>query len=109
MHPEGTRGKGPDPYTLLPAQPGVGQVIMRARPIVIPAWILGLGNDVVQELAAGFTGKRKIVCVFGKPVDFGGLLDGTPRPAQYKRVADFVLREIAKLGEVGRALSAGSP
>ena len=26
MHPEGTRGKGPDPYQLLPAQPGVGKI-----------------------------------------------------------------------------------
>jgi 1-acyl-sn-glycerol-3-phosphate acyltransferase len=25
MHPEGTRGKGPDPYQFLPAQPGVGR------------------------------------------------------------------------------------
>jgi 1-acyl-sn-glycerol-3-phosphate acyltransferase len=103
MHPEGTRGKGPDPYDLLPAQPGVGQVIMRARPIVLPAWIHGMGNDTVREIAAGFTGARKISCVFGPPVDFGLLLDATPRPAQYKRVADFVLAEIAKLGEIERA------
>src|SRR5207247_2407339 len=28
MHPEGTRGKGPDPYQFLPAQPGVGKVAL---------------------------------------------------------------------------------
>ncbi|HTM21537.1 MAG TPA: 1-acyl-sn-glycerol-3-phosphate acyltransferase, partial [Kofleriaceae bacterium] len=45
VHPEGTRGKGPDPYELLPAQPGVGQLIRRARPTVLPVWVNGLSND----------------------------------------------------------------
>jgi 1-acyl-sn-glycerol-3-phosphate acyltransferase len=102
MHPEGTRGKGPDPYTLLPAQPGVGQIVMRARPIVLPAGINGIGNDFAREIAGGFTGKGKITCVFGPPVDFGDLLDATPRPAQYKRVADHMLGAIAKLGDIER-------
>ena len=29
LHPEGTRGKGPDPYQFLPAQPGVGETSPR--------------------------------------------------------------------------------
>ena len=104
MHPEGTRGKGPDPYQLLPAKPGVGQIVMRARPIVLPAWINGIGNDFVKEIASGVTGGSKIVCVFGAPVELGDLLDATPRPAQYKRVADHILGEIAKLGEIERGM-----
>ena len=47
MHPEGTRGKGPDPYAFLPAQPGVGKLALLAKPIVIPAFIHGLGNNIV--------------------------------------------------------------
>ena len=30
LHPEGTRGKGADPYTFLPAQPGVGRIALGA-------------------------------------------------------------------------------
>jgi 1-acyl-sn-glycerol-3-phosphate acyltransferase len=104
MHPEGTRGKGPDPYELLPAQPGVGQVIMRARPTVLPIWINGMGNDVVRQIANNFTRRpEEVVILFGQPVEFGDLLGGTPRPAQYKRVADRVRNEIIKLGERARA------
>ena len=106
MHPEGTRGKGPDPYQLLPAQPGIGQIIMRARPIVLPAFIHGLGNDMAQEIRDNY--KRPpanpIHVVFGDPVDFGALLEGSPRPAQYKRVADRVLAAVAALGEQERQL-----
>src|SRR5262249_28744386 len=104
MHPEGTRGQGPDPYTLLPAQPRLGQVVMRARPIVLPAWIRGISNDFPREIRSAFTGGDKIFCVFGAPLDFGDLLDATPRAAQYKRVADFILGEIAKLGAIERAM-----
>lgn len=106
MHPEGTRGKGPDPYQLLPAQPGVGQIVMRARPIVLPAFINGIGNDFLGEVTANYLRPeaRPIHVVFGPPVDFGTLLGGSPRPAQYKRVADHLLGAIAKLGERERAL-----
>jgi 1-acyl-sn-glycerol-3-phosphate acyltransferase len=105
MHPEGTRGKGPDPYQMLPAQPGVGQIIMRSRPTVLPVWINGMSNDFRHEVTSRF---RKncppIILIVGEPVDFGTLLDGTPRPAQYKRVADRVRAEILRLGERERNL-----
>ena len=106
MHPEGTRGKGPDPYELLPAQPGVGQVVMRSRPIVLPVFIHGLTNDALKEVTSFMDARapveRPIYCVFGKPVEFGGLLEGTPRPAQYKRVADRIRDEIIALSEIER-------
>ena len=38
MHPEGTRGKGDNPYKFLPAQPGVGKLALLAQPMVIPAF-----------------------------------------------------------------------
>jgi 1-acyl-sn-glycerol-3-phosphate acyltransferase len=108
MHPEGTRGKGPDPYELLAAQPGVGQVVMRSKPIVLPVFINGLGNDLLRELTSRWDERapeeRPIHCVFGAPVDFGGLLEGTPRPAQYKRVADRILGTIRSLSEIERGL-----
>lgn len=109
MHPEGTRGKGPDPYTLLPAQPGVGQIIMRGKPIVLPAFINGVSNSVIHEFSKSYASKptrdaAAIHIVFGAPVELDDLLAGKPRPAQYKRVSDRVLAEIAKLGERERQM-----
>jgi 1-acyl-sn-glycerol-3-phosphate acyltransferase len=110
MHPEGTRGKGPDPYDLLPAQPGTGQLIMRARPLVLPVFMNGMSNDFTREVAANFAPRLvrrpPVIIVFGPPVDFGGLLEARPRPAQYKRVADHVRAAIARLGERERELRA---
>lgn len=110
MHPEGTRGKGADPYQLLPAQPGVGQVVLRARPTVLPVFVNGLSNDFVGQIAGNFRtgGKRgaPIIVVFGDPVDLGDLARGNPRPALYKRVSDRVLDEIRLLGEREKTLRA---
>jgi 1-acyl-sn-glycerol-3-phosphate acyltransferase len=111
MHPEGTRGKGPDPYELLPGQPGVGEVIMKARPVVMPIFINGLGNDFFAQIAGnwgiGPRAKIPVVVCFGDPVDFGELLESRPRPAQYKRVADHLMRELARLGEREKTIRAG--
>jgi len=111
MHPEGTRGKGPDPYELLPGQPGVGEVIMKARPLVMPIFLNGLGNDFGAQVLGNFgfgprAGIPVVVC-FGDPVDFGELMEGRPRPAQYKRVADHLMGVIAQLGEREKAIRAG--
>lgn len=108
MHPEGTRGKGPDPYTFLPAQPGVGKVALVARPMVIPAFILGLGNNVVQDIQWNFGKEARrqhaVITVFGKPVDYSDLLAEKPRPALYKKTADRFMAEIARLGAREREL-----
>jgi 1-acyl-sn-glycerol-3-phosphate acyltransferase len=110
MHPEGTRGKGPDPYQLLPAQPGVGQVIMKGSPIVLPVFVNGLGNDIVKQVTSNYrTGAKRgtpIFVCFGPPMDLADLLAGRPRPAQYKRVADRVMDAIRLLGQRERALRA---
>jgi 1-acyl-sn-glycerol-3-phosphate acyltransferase len=92
MHPEGTRGKGADPYELLPAQPGVGQMILQSKPIVIPLFINGLSNDFlgdcVDTYRPGIKRKNPIIIVFGEPVDFSEFYGQKPRAALYKRVAD---------------------
>ena len=115
MHPEGTRGKGPDPYTFLPAQPGVGKLALIARPLVIPAFILGLGNNIVDDLRANFSRdarrSRAIVTVFGPPVDYSDLCVEKPRPTLYKKCADRFMVEVAKLAvrekELRAELAAG--
>ena len=92
VHPEGTRGKGPDPYEMLPAQPGIGQIALQARPIVLPVFINGLSNDIVRDVRANYEPDirrvRPCICVLGEPVDYEDLKAQKPRPALYKKAAD---------------------
>jgi 1-acyl-sn-glycerol-3-phosphate acyltransferase len=112
LHPEGTRGKGPDPYELLPAQPGVGQVALRAAQAhdapIVPVFVNGLSNDFVGQILSNFRRPDKrgepVIVVFGDPVDLGELKQGNPRPALYKRTADRILDEIRRLGERERRI-----
>jgi 1-acyl-sn-glycerol-3-phosphate acyltransferase len=92
VHPEGTRGKGPDPYEMLPAQPGIGQIALQSKPIVLPVFINGLSNDIVKDVRANYEPDirriRPCICVFGEPVEYDDLKAQKPRPALYKRTAD---------------------
>jgi len=101
MHPEGTRGKGPVPYGLLPAQPGAGKVALLARPMVIPAFINGLGNNIVDDIRVTYTSKARrekaIISVFGPPIDYADLQAEKPRPTLYKKCADRFMAEVKKL------------
>jgi 1-acyl-sn-glycerol-3-phosphate acyltransferase len=105
MHPEGTRSKTEDPYTLLPAQPGVGQVVHAARPIVVPVFILGLGNDLVKQIKGNFDGSGEpITMVFGEPIDLREQLASPPRLRTFKKISDQLRDEITRLGEQEREL-----
>jgi 1-acyl-sn-glycerol-3-phosphate acyltransferase len=110
MHPEGTRGKGDDPYQFLPAQPGVGKLALVAQPVVIPAFNLGLGNNIVEDIRLNFTkdarAKHAVITVFGPPLDYSDLLAEKPRPALYKKTADRFMAEIKKLAEREKELRA---
>jgi len=108
MHPEGTRGKGDNPYKFLPAQPGVGKLALIGQPMVIPAFILGLGNNALDDIRVNF-GKearrsRAIVAVFGKPIDYSDLCAEKPRPTLYKKCADRFMAEVGKLAAREQAL-----
>jgi 1-acyl-sn-glycerol-3-phosphate acyltransferase len=115
MHPEGTRGKGPDPYKFLPAQPGVGKLALLAQPMVIPAFIHGLGNNIVEDIRINFTKEarrsRAIAIMFGPPIDYRDLCAEKPRPTLYKKCADRLMAEVGKLAarekEVRAELVAG--
>lgn len=110
MHPEGTRGKGPDPYTFLPAQPGAGKLALVARPTIIPAFIHGLSNDVLEDIRATLTREartsRAIVLVFGAPIDYADLCTEKPRPTLYKKCADRFMTEVGRLARREQALRA---
>jgi 1-acyl-sn-glycerol-3-phosphate acyltransferase len=103
MHPEGTRGKGPDPYTFLPAQPGVGKLALVGQPLVIPAFIRGLGNKIIEDITLNFSKEARsvhaVVTVFGPPLDYSDLLAEKPRPTLYKKCADRFMAAIRGLAE----------
>ena len=103
FHPEGTRNKTADPYTLLPAQPGAGELALKARPLVVPAFILGMTNSVWTELKANLRGERTVTAVFGAPIELPETPDET-RLSHSKRCADLFRERISALGEQVRAL-----
>lgn len=102
IHPEGTRGKGPDPYALLPAQPGVGQMALQSGALVLPVWIQGLGNDFSEQILSNFrSGERRgetITIRFGAPVDLSTFAGKKHRLSLYKQAADTILEAIRQLG-----------
>jgi 1-acyl-sn-glycerol-3-phosphate acyltransferase len=107
LHPEGTRNKTDDPYTLLPAQGGVGRIIQASRnkATVIPVFVNGLGNDIARQVGSNFLKNgRPVTVVFGKPIDFGGLLDQPPSPRLHRQISERSLDAIRALGEEDRAL-----
>ena len=104
FHPEGTRNKGPDPYSFLPAQPGVGKLIKDAAPQVIPVFIAGLGNDLPKQVLGNWTGGEKIRIHFGGQLDVSPFLGKRDSVRTYKEIADFVMTKIAELGERDREM-----
>jgi 1-acyl-sn-glycerol-3-phosphate acyltransferase len=103
IHPEGTRKRDDDPYTFLPAQRGVGRVIHDARVKVIPVFVNGLINDLYRQVKSNFdrTG-RKIVVVFGEPIDFSDLFAQKGTPKVHQAIADRTLEVIGRLGQEER-------
>ncbi len=110
IHPEGTRKKDDDSYTLLPAQRGVGRIIQGSRVPVIPVFINGLINNMPRQLESNFDGTgREIIVVFGLPIDFGTLLDEPPGARTEQRIADRTLEVIVELGQEEKRLRAALP
>lgn len=107
IHPEGTRKKDDDPYSFLPAQRGVGKVIQDSRVPVIPVFINGLINDLPKQVRSNFdrTG-QEIFVVFGKPVEFGDLLDQGKSPKVHQAISDRVMAAVSELGQEEKALRA---
>jgi 1-acyl-sn-glycerol-3-phosphate acyltransferase len=107
IHPEGTRKKDDDPYSFLPAQRGVGRIIHGARVPVIPVFINGLINDLPRQIESNFDGSgREILVVYGKPIDFGDLLDEPANARTEQRIAERTLEAIGLLGQEEKRLRA---
>jgi 1-acyl-sn-glycerol-3-phosphate acyltransferase len=104
FHPEGTRNKGADPYSYLRPQPGVGKLIKDANPQVVPVFIAGLGNKLAKQVLGNWFGGEKIRIHFGKQLDLSEFMAKKDRLRTYKEIADFVMSNIAELGEADREM-----
>jgi len=105
FHPEGTRGKGPDPYEILPSQPGVGRALYKTRAPVVPVFVLGLTNNFGYQLIKGWQGKvEPVYAFFGEPVNLDDLYAQSGRASTYLRIANRVREHIVALGQRVKAL-----
>ena len=102
FHPEGTRNKSDDPYSFLRPQPGIGKLIMEARPQVIPVFIAGLCNSLPRQIARNWNREEVIRIYFGPQIDLSEHLSKPDRLRTHKEISDFVMQKIAELGEQDR-------
>jgi 1-acyl-sn-glycerol-3-phosphate acyltransferase len=102
FHPEGKRNLNDDPYSFLPAQPGIGKVIYTAHPQVIPVFIAGLGNDLPKQILGNWRGGEKVRIWFGEPVDLNEFYERADRKRTHKELADHLMHSISELGEKDR-------
>ena len=109
FHPEGTRNKSSNPYSYLPAQPGVGKLIKDASPQVIPVFVAGLSNDLPRQVLGNWTGGEKIRIHFGAPIDFKQQFSKKDHMRVYKEISELVMEKIADLGEQDRAIQTRRP
>ena len=109
FHPEGTRNKTADPYSLLPMQPGAGEIALRSGALVVPVFIGGLSNSLPAEIRRRFSGKARrdpCICVLGAPLDLTAFTGVPTGPSAYKRAADHMGEAILALAPRERSLRA---
>jgi 1-acyl-sn-glycerol-3-phosphate acyltransferase len=95
FHPEGKRNLSENPYSFLPAQPGVGSVIMKARPQVIPIFIAG-------QILGNWRGGEKIRIRFGEEIDLSEFYAKSDRLRTHKEIADYLMSKIGELAEMDK-------
>lgn len=98
FHPEGQRNLSADAYDFLPAQTGVGKIIMASRPQVIPVFIAGLGNDLPKQIVGNWRGGEQIRIHFGAPIDLSAFYEKRDSLRAHKEISDFLMTKIAELG-----------
>ena len=105
IHPEGARQRGDDPYVLGPARPGVGRLVEACHPdtLVLPFFILGLGNDLLREtqIRLGLREGPDIRIHWGAAIRCGDLREAETGPAA---IAENLLQIVHELGSADRHL-----
>lgn len=104
FHPEGRRNLTGGTYDFLPAQTGVGKIIMSSQPQVIPVFIAGLGNDLPKQILGNWTGGEKIRIHFGEAIDLSVFYEKRNSLRTHKEIADYLMLKIGELAENDKAL-----
>lgn len=99
FHPEGKRNFSEDAHSFLPAQPGIGKIILNSKPQVVPVFIAGLGNDLVKQVLGNWTGGEKVRIWFGEQIDLSEFYEKSDRLRTHKEIADFLMKKIGDLAE----------
>ncbi len=102
FHPEGKRNLSADAYNFLPAQTGIGKIIMASRPQVVPVFIAGLGNDLPKQIWGNWRGGEKIRIRFGAPIDLSEFYAKSDRLRTHKEIADYLMLKIGELAEIDK-------
>ena len=93
FHPEGKRNSNPDPYSFLPAKPGIGFVAQECpNTYIIPVFIVGMSNNYFKEVLLNWTkpAENPIVVYYGAALQWP---DGTGA----QKIADDTLEAIKAL------------
>ncbi len=105
FHPEGGRNLNGGAYNFLPAQPGIGKIIMQARPQIVPVFIAGLGNDLPKQILGNWRGGEPVRIYFGAPLDLSEFYEKRDSLRTHKEIADFLMAKIGELAEIDKANS----
>jgi 1-acyl-sn-glycerol-3-phosphate acyltransferase len=108
IHPEGSRGKGADPHTMLKTQPGVGRILLAAPDVrVLPVFITGLSNNMATEFKRTWLSAEPhpIHVHFGAPIDFDDLRAEGQRLTIAMRASQRAMAGVAEQSDIHRALS----
>jgi 1-acyl-sn-glycerol-3-phosphate acyltransferase len=109
FHPEGTRNQGPDPYELLPAKPGCGELIHRSNPNVVPVFLQGFKPawQMFRENLGNTVNRKPMVhMVMGEPLDFSNELKMEAGKKTYLHISRKVMEVIADLSQREREIRA---
>lgn len=102
IHPEGARNLQSDPYSYLRFQPGTGRIIHAARPTVVPTFIAGLDNNLLNVVERNWMGGEPIRVWFDRPTPLDELLALPAKASTYKTITDTVMGRVVALGEQDR-------
>ena len=106
IHPEGTRNKDPDIFTLLPAKPGIGEILIASKTIsCIPMYIIGPTNNLLLDFWRNWTNPKPypIHIYIGKPVHPERFTEYDSLNKEHQQeVADVCMNEIRHLIEIHR-------
>lgn len=112
IHPEGGRNKGPDPYDLLPAKPGLCKIIHSTRATVFPVFQQGFPSTPGGFFRANFLrrpGSPPLVhSVMGEPLDFAAERAKPASPEVYREIGTRLMDAIRACSVEEREIRARS-